>query len=398
MPEISPETRHQPRTLAAVWRWLTEPTAKLPEPKRRRSSVLAIIILMLLFSAGLFMVSVFTNDEVDLRGPYIILIGCLLGIFSLAFGLNRTGHYSAAAGLIVASTILGPWASILGNLTSSSSDDTRMSYIAVSVLLCSFLLSTRVTIALATVQLAALGLLSLVSPALQYTNWSSVLGFIVFISLLSIVSNFISRRDLDQIDRQTRQLLESEAQLRELSIRDPLTGLFNRRYLEETLDRELRRVERKRLPLGIIMLDIDHFKRFNDTHGHAAGDLLLRRVGKSLKENTRVADIACRYGGEEFILILPEASLEVTRRRADHVREDVKRLRIHFDDKILDIVTLSLGVAVFPINGSTKAAVLRAADVALYQAKREGRDRVIVANKASGHFSSQAKDGIRTKH
>jgi diguanylate cyclase (GGDEF)-like protein len=256
----------------------------------------------------------------------------------------------------------------------------RLSYIAVSVLLCSFLLPTRMTVVLAAVQLAALGLVSLVSPGLTNTNWASLLGYLVFISILSIISNLISRRDLDQIDRQTRQLLENEARLRKLSVRDTLTGLFNRRYLEETLDRELSRVARKQLPLGIIMVDIDHFKRFNDTHGHAAGDMLLQRMGDFLRGHIRAADVACRYGGEEFVLILPEASREVTSERAEHVREEVKYLRIDFQGQLLEVVTLSLGVAVFPTNGSTGVAVLRAADTALYQAKREGRDRVIVAS------------------
>ena len=167
--------------------------------------------------------------------------------------------------------------------------------------------------------------------------------------------------------------------LRHQSIRDPLTGLFNRRYMEETLERETRRVARAQRPLGIIMLDVDRFKLFNDTFGHDAGDALLREFGNFLRAHVRGEDVACRYGGEEFTLILPEASLEVTRQRAEHLRDDIKHLHAQYHDQPLGAVMLSLGVAVFPDHGSTGEAVLKAADAALYRAKREGRDRVVVA-------------------
>jgi diguanylate cyclase (GGDEF)-like protein/PAS domain S-box-containing protein len=167
--------------------------------------------------------------------------------------------------------------------------------------------------------------------------------------------------------------------LRNQSIRDPLTGLFNRRYMEETLERELRRVTRLQRSLGIIMLDVDHFKRFNDTFGHDAGDALLRELSSFLKAHIRGEDVACRYGGEEFTLILPEASLEVTRDRAEHLRVDIQHLHVEHEGQPLGNVTLSFGVALFPAHGPTREAVLQAADAALYRAKREGRDRVIVA-------------------
>jgi diguanylate cyclase (GGDEF)-like protein len=164
--------------------------------------------------------------------------------------------------------------------------------------------------------------------------------------------------------------------LREQSIRDPLTGLFNRRYMEETLERELRRGGRGGYPLGLIMLDVDGFKGFNDAFGHAAGDAALRELGSYLRMQVRGEDVACRYGGEEFMLILPEASFEVTRERAEQVREGVKQLRLRHGGQALSPLTLSLGIAAFPADGATPADLLSAADAALYQAKRLGRDRV----------------------
>ena len=167
--------------------------------------------------------------------------------------------------------------------------------------------------------------------------------------------------------------------LRSQSIRDPLTGLFNRRYMEESLERELHRAHRKDSTVGIVMIDIDRFKRFNDTFGHDAGDTLLRELGTFLHSHVRGEDIACRCGGEEFTLILPETSLEVARQRADDIREGVKHLSVEHRHQPLGAITLSLGVATFPDHGKTGEAVLRVADAALYRAKRAGRDRVQVA-------------------
>lgn len=171
--------------------------------------------------------------------------------------------------------------------------------------------------------------------------------------------------------------------LRIQSIRDPLTGLFNRRYMEESLARELRRAARNQRKLGTIMLDLDHFKRFNDTYGHEAGDALLRELGEFLRMRTRREDIACRYGGEEFVIVLPEASVEVTWQRAERLREEFKHLNLQHRGHSLGTVTLSLGLAFFPEHGSTVGDILRAADHALYRAKAEGRDRVILAEAQS---------------
>ncbi|MBD2043202.1 diguanylate cyclase [Microcoleus sp. FACHB-672] len=168
--------------------------------------------------------------------------------------------------------------------------------------------------------------------------------------------------------------------LKNQSIRDPLTGLFNRRYLEESLERELHRAERQKHSVGIIMLDIDHFKHFNDTFGHEAGDTLLQELAVFLQGSIRGSDVACRYGGEEFTLILPEASLQITQQRAEQLREGVKHLHVQYRRQPLGMVTLSLGVATSPLHGVNASTVVRAADAALYRAKQEGRDRVAIAS------------------
>jgi diguanylate cyclase (GGDEF)-like protein/PAS domain S-box-containing protein len=173
--------------------------------------------------------------------------------------------------------------------------------------------------------------------------------------------------------------LQLREALREQSIRDPLTGLYNRRYMEEALKQHISRVTRQLHPLGIIMIDIDHFKNFNDTHGHAAGDMLLRELSQLLQGHIRGEDIACRYGGEEFILILPDISLEVAEKRAEHLRQKARRLQVEGANHSSEGIGLSMGVAMYPQHGRTIELVLRAADAALYRAKQQGRDRVVIS-------------------
>jgi diguanylate cyclase (GGDEF)-like protein len=168
--------------------------------------------------------------------------------------------------------------------------------------------------------------------------------------------------------------------LRQQAIRDILTGLFNRRYMEESLARELRRAQREKKPVGVIMFDIDHFKNFNDLFGHDGGDALLRELGAFLKKRIRGGDIISRYGGEEFVYVLPGAVLEDARLRAEEMRQGVKELLVYHLGKPLGKITISFGVAAFPEHGLTSEEILKSADIALYRAKSEGRDRVVVAS------------------
>ena len=174
------------------------------------------------------------------------------------------------------------------------------------------------------------------------------------------------------------------------SIRDPLTELFNRRYMREILEKELRRTVRKKRPLAVIMFDLDHFKEFNDRYGHEAGDVLLREIADYVRTHTREEDFACRYGGEEFLIGLPETPLEDARERAEHLREAIAHITIQYMGKSLGPVTISAGVAALsehlplPGHGLSQNELVRAADKALYLAKEQGRDRVVTADKQQG--------------
>jgi diguanylate cyclase (GGDEF)-like protein len=154
--------------------------------------------------------------------------------------------------------------------------------------------------------------------------------------------------------------------------------------MEESLDRELPRAERRGNAVGVVMIDLDHFNPFNNTFGHQAGDALLQAFGELLRGRVRAEDIACRYGGEEFTLILPEAPLEIAVARADTLRQEIKELRVSQRGQSLGVVTASMGVAAFPMHGRTAEAVMRAADDALYRAKADGRDRVVVSGSPDG--------------
>ena len=176
-----------------------------------------------------------------------------------------------------------------------------------------------------------------------------------------------------------KELKQAMQDLREQSITDPLTGLYNRRYLLELLPRELVRAGRNGTHIAVIMVDVDYFKRINDSFGHDAGDLALRAIGPLLKQSIRRSDIACRFGGEEFLLILPEATSEGAARRAEAIRAAIKLLNLIHLGRALGAITASLGVALYPDHASDADALLRSADESLYKAKDGGRDRVVIS-------------------
>jgi len=194
--------------------------------------------------------------------------------------------------------------------------------------------------------------------------------------VLSMVTMFTEQVGLSVANIRLREALRSQ------SIRDPLTGLYNRRYLEEMLERETRRAVRAEHGLGVLMLDLDHFKKFNDTYGHDAGDTVLRETAAFLLKSVRAEDIVCRFGGEEFIVILPLADLNVTLARAERIRSRLRELPVLHQGQSLGMVTVSVGVAELPQHGTSPKVLIEAADAALYRAKKEGRDRVAVADPA----------------
>jgi diguanylate cyclase (GGDEF)-like protein len=367
--------------IKSVLRWLTDPKVVLPEPEHRRARLLSYMLLTLVLLLGVtgVLVLIVNRDQVPRRDQYAILVTGLMILLLVAFGLNRAGHRTASARLTIACAIFGPWCSILMDPAVLRGDFVPVTYIVLSILLTSMLLSARATVILSAIQFLAVLCIPLFDPATTTINWPSFMAFICFASLLGVVFNLITQQDLEQIYRQSSLLAESEARLRELSVRDSLTGLYNRRYMQEALEREIQRAEQKHVPLSVIMIDMDGLKQINDTYGHSIGDEALRQVARLIFKYLRDDDIACRYGGDEFIIILPDTALGAARQYAEQLRESAVHVHIHYKDHLFDTFTLSLGVAGYPQNGSTAGALLKAADTALYSAKHEGRDRVVVA-------------------
>jgi diguanylate cyclase (GGDEF)-like protein len=360
---------------AARSAWHSEVTG---EAAQRRVRLLRALLATLIVLAAIALVVVVVVDPSGSprRGEYVVLISGTLLVLTGALVLNRAGRYQMAAGLTVACAVVAPWAAALMDPRVHRGDFVPLTYVVVPVLLSGILLSARVTTIVSAAQITALLVFAATVENSAPINWPSLCTMVLFVSALSIVASRMDGRDLAQIIRQNSRLEESEALLREQSVRDHVSGLFNRRYLEETLERELHRAARNDTPLGVIMMDVDRFKPLNDRYGHAAGDEVLRSLGVLLKSSLRFADIACRYGGDEFTLILPDASRDVVLARAEQLRCELATLEVQFLGRPLPGLTTSMGVAVFPDDGVTAAALLAASDVALYRAKQQGRDRV----------------------
>lgn len=178
-----------------------------------------------------------------------------------------------------------------------------------------------------------------------------------------------------QLVRQLEEIQELQSRLQEQAIRDALTGLYNRRYLDETLPRELSRAKRDGYPLALIMLDIDHFKQVNDTYGHSAGDEVIRSLGEIIRQGAREGDIACRYGGEEFVIALPRMNVAAALERAEKLRAQAQAIEVqHGDFKIC--FTISAGTSGYPDHATDYGNLMEYADLALYKSKSDGRNRV----------------------
>jgi len=195
----------------------------------------------------------------------------------------------------------------------------------------------------------------------------------------------------EAFDDMADALQQREQRLQEQAISDPLTGLYNRRYLSEFLPRELARSGRNATPVAVILLDLDRFKRVNDSFGHEAGDIVLNAIGDLLKGKVRGSDIACRYGGEEFALILPETGAEAAARRAEDIRVAISALEVRHAGKPLGKIAASFGIALFPEHAQDTDDLLRVADVALYAAKGAGRNRVVVGQRITAEPARQSE-------
>lgn len=342
---------------------------------RSALNLLVFQLIYLVLLAGTIVLCLFV-DRGERLAFYLLLLGGLSVVVAVALAFNLRGRFHVSTWFTSSCMVLGPWLSILLDPAVLNGDFVPLIYIGLSIQLCSILLSERITLIVSSIQLFGVIAFILINPNFRAQNWPSLVAFIVFTSVIGILYGFSNKRQLEQIEKQRNQLLEDEAKLRELSVRDPLTGLFNRRYMEETFDREIRRAIRKQQPLTVVMADIDGFKAINDNAGHVPGDNALVQISTFLKGSIRASDVACRYGGDEFCLILPDCSLEEGMKRANVLRTGIEAMHFEACTDGIDPVTMSFGVAALPGDGVTREALLGAADSALYSSKRAGRNKV----------------------
>ncbi|WP_234369599.1 sensor domain-containing diguanylate cyclase [Paracidovorax avenae] len=217
---------------------------------------------------------------------------------------------------------------------------------------------------------------------------TSLLCILALTLFLTVFAHTSYRRAVKQqqsnarLRAQFEEIRALQEQLQEQAMRDPLTGLYNRRHLDAILAARIAQCGARSLPLSLLMIDIDHFKHVNDTHGHAAGDAMLQALAQLMQRHVRVQDMACRHGGEEFVLLLPETPPAVARERAEALRQAFEALQVRHGPDALS-TTLSCGVAAFPQHADAPRALMACADEALYAAKVQGRNRVVVHDPAS---------------
>ena len=216
----------------------------------------------------------------------------------------------------------------------------------------------------------------------------TLLLLLAFVSTV-VTTGLVLSAVVAQRSRATEALQRALRDLAEQAIRDPMTGLHNRRFLREFLARELIRAKRSGIGLAVIMMDLDHFKRINDTFGHDAGDLVLTEVAAMLKKSIRGSDMVCRFGGEEFVLVLTDATRASASRRCEEIRAAIWQLEPTYRGHALGNPTASFGVALFPDHAADADSLINASDEALYQAKYAGRDRIVISTAGAGGAESR---------
>lgn len=330
----------------------------------RRAALLRKLlpVVMGLLAISLVLVLLVNERGSSHRIAYGGLISALLIICGTGYVFLLAGKYLFAAICTIVVGIAGPWGSLLLDPRVGLQDLFPLVYVTVPVLLASTFLPLVPTVVLAIVQLVILVFVALQSPAFHHMNWASLFAYVTIVSVIGITMNHLNNIAMKQ--------------LQESAIHDYLTGLFNRRYFEQTLDHKISRGNRTTRTIGLITFDIDRFKQYNDTYGHAAGDEVLKAIGNLLFERLELTTIACRLGGDEFAIIIPGAGEDETCNIARELGTAIKTLPVIHRNQNLETVTISQGVAIFPRDGTHTAELLSHADVALLRSKQDGRDRV----------------------
>lgn len=298
---------------------------------------------------------------------------------------NLGGKYKLALKMTIVLMFAGPWASVLFEYFSQSGDFIPMIYVIIPIQIAALFISTRAMFVIAAAQTIILGIMIMTNPSHSAYNWESILCYIYLASTLGTITSYVLRKQYLNMLSSKNDLAESEKRLRDVSIRDPLSGLYNRRYMDETFHLLAQNPSRV---YSLMMVDVDHFKTINDTYGHSCGDVIIQKVADILSASIRKNDVACRYGGDEFLLILADCGLEDSLNKADKIMHAIENVTdgLDLDDNVF--ITASIGLAQFPENGNNRDGILKAVDDALYTAKQSGRNRIVAA---SGRYNAVGK-------
>ncbi len=304
---------------------------------------------------------------------YLTLVLGSLAVISVCNWLNLTGRYAAALRGTILIMFFAPWASILYESFSGSGDVIPMIFVIIPIQIAALFLATKSMLLISGVQTAAVIINIIFSQNRGAYNWVSIVCYVFIASLLGSVTSYLIRIQYDRVLKSKEELAHNQVILRDISIRDALSGVYNRRYMDEILDLLTQTPERR---FALLMIDIDHFKSINDTCGHGQGDFVIQSVARTLMNVTRKNDVVCRYGGDEFLVILSDCAYDDALRKANEVKQMVDSIGCACEKPEAKPVTASIGIALYPENGMDKEALLRAVDLALYQAKQEGRNRI----------------------
>ena len=266
-----------------------------------------------------------------------------------------------------------PWASILYESFRGSGDSMPILFVVIPIQIAALYLATKSMLWISGVQIAAVIANIILNQNKENYNWISIVCYVFIASLLGSVTSYMIRTQYNKLLASKNELALNQEKLRDISIHDALSGVYNRRYMDEILDMLTRTPEH---PFAVLMIDIDHFKNINDICGHSKGDFIIQNVAAILTSLTRKNDIVCRYGGDEFLLILADCTYDNALRKAEDVKQAVGGIGCTCDNPNATEVTASIGIALYPENGTSKDALLHAADIALYHAKEAGRNRI----------------------
>jgi diguanylate cyclase (GGDEF)-like protein len=328
------------------------------------AGVCAFVLIYLVF---------FEQLDARLLTHYIVLVTVVFLLILIAILLYSQKKFVLSSYILVLSGTIGPWWSALVDPSILQGNLLPLVYIAIPILLSSFFLPTGIMISISVIQIIGLVLFAFYFNFNLAGGISSLVFFLIFIltsSMTFIIRNKHNKRII------SKQILDLENQ----SMHDPLTGLYNRRFLGGFLEREFARLNRSGGDLSIIILDIDHFKQYNDTYGHACGDDVLVNISKLLNTNFRSSDIICRYGGDEFLIVLNDSTIDDALLKAQALQKLVAEKTVICEVGSDVQATLSIGIAGFPTHGRTHSDVIRSADQALHLAKEKGKNRIEVFN------------------